>query len=383
MAYQFTLPRSVLLGKNALEASEAAIKGFGKKAFVVSGKIVTKAGIVATLTGYLEKWGIEYVVFNDITGEPTDLMIEVGVKAYKETGCDFLIAIGGGSPLDSAKAIAAMTVLPGTIADYLGKEIDGTFPPMVLIPTTAGTGSEATKFTIITDSKKGIKMLLKGNSLLPNLAIIDPTFTLTSPPDITAATGMDALTHAIEAYTSRKGSTLTDIYSLSAIKRIFKYLPIAYSNGSDEKAREEMLVAAYEAGVSINNASVTLVHGMSRPIGALFHVPHGISNAMLIKECLEYALDGCYDKFAEIGRAIGAAETSTSNEEASKAFIQELVKLCKYCNIPTLAQYGIKKEEFDVLVNKMSQDAIASGSPSNTIKEVTKEDIVKIYDRLW
>jgi len=383
MAYQFTLPRTVLLGKNALEASEAAVKSLGKKAFVVSGKIVTKAGIVATLTDYLEKWGIEHVVFNDITGEPTDLMIEIGVKAYKETGCDFLIAIGGGSPLDSAKAIAAMTVLPGTIADYLGKEIVGTFPPMVLIPTTAGTGSEATKFTIITDSKKGIKMLLKGNALLPDLAIIDPTFTLTSPPDITAATGMDALTHAIESYTSRKASTLTDIYALSAIKRIFKYLPIAYSNGSDEKAREEMQVAAYEAGVSINNASVTLVHGMSRPIGALFHVPHGISNAMLIKECLEYALDGCYDKFAEIGRVIGVADNKTSDEEASKAFITELVKLCKHCNIPTLAQYGIKKEEFDSQVNKMSQDAIASGSPSNTIKVVTKEDIIKIYYKLW
>ncbi|HWT74087.1 MAG TPA: iron-containing alcohol dehydrogenase [Mobilitalea sp.] len=383
MADQFTLPRNVLLGKNALEASEAAIKGLGRKAFVVTGKIVTRAGIVATLTGYLEKWGIEYVVFNDITGEPTDQMIEAGVKTYKETGCDFLIAIGGGSPLDSAKAIAAMTVLPGKISDYLGKDINGNFPPMVLIPTTAGTGSEATKFTVITDTQKGVKMLLKGNRLLPDLAVIDSTFTLTSPPDITAATGMDALTHAIEAYTSRKGFTLTDIYSLSAIKRIFKYLPIAYSSGSDEKAREEMQIAAFEAGVSINNASVTLVHGMSRPIGALFHVPHGISNAMLIKECLEFALDGCYERFGAIAREIGAAGYDTSDEEASKAFINELDKLCKHCNIPTLTQYGIRKQEFDAVKEKMAKDAMASGSPSNTIKAVTKEDLIRIYDRLW
>ncbi|MGN6715223.1 iron-containing alcohol dehydrogenase [Anaerocolumna jejuensis] len=383
MAYQFTLPRNVFIGKNALEASEAAIKGLGRKAFVVTGRIVTKAGIAATLTGYLEAWGIEYVVFNDITGEPTDQMIEAGVKAFKQTGCDFLIAIGGGSPLDSAKAIAAMTVLPGKISEYLGKDITGKFPPMVLIPTTAGTGSEATKFTVITDSEKGIKMLLKGDALLPDLAVIDPTFTLTSPPDITAATGMDALTHAVEAYTSRKSNPLTELYALSAVKRIFKYLPTAYSKGSDEKAREEMQIAAFEAGVSINNASVTLVHGMSRPIGALFHVPHGISNAMLIKECLAFALDGCYERFGTLARAIGAADENTGDEEAAGAFLTELAKLCKHCNIPTLEEYGINKSEFDAAADKMAQDAIASGSPSNTVKEVLKEDLLKIYAKLW
>ncbi|MDD3570590.1 MAG: iron-containing alcohol dehydrogenase, partial [Lachnospiraceae bacterium] len=227
------------------------------------------------------------------------------------------------------------------------------------------------------------KMLLKGDVLLPKLAIVDPAFTKTSPKNTTAATGMDALTHAVEAYTSRKGNTLTDMFALSAIKRIFKYLPIAFNNGEDEKAREEMSIAAFEAGVCINNASVTLVHGMSRPIGALFHVPHGISNAMLIKECLDYVVDGCYDRFATIAREIGAADESTSDEEATKAFLQELVNICKKCEIPTLAEYGINKEEFYTLMDKMATDAMASGSPSNTIKEVTKEDLIKIYKRLW
>ena len=383
MAYQFTLPGSVIIGKNAMEASETAIKKLGKKAFVVTGKIVTKVGLLKRLTDHLEHWGIDYVVFNDVTGEPTDKIIELGVKEYRNAGCDFLIAIGGGSPLDSAKAIAAMTVLEGNISDYLGIEINGNFPATVLIPTTAGTGSEATKFTVITDTEKGVKMLLKGNDLLPKLAIIDPDLTLTAPPDITAATGMDALTHAIEAYTSRKGNALTDIYSLSAIKRIFRYLPIAYSNGQDEKAREEMQLAAFEAGVSINNASVTLVHGMSRPIGAQFHVPHGISNAMLIKECLEFALDGCYERFAAIAKAIGAVQQDAGVAEAANAFMQELIKICKHCNIPTLAEYGIKQHEFEALVDKMAQDAMASNSPSNTIKNVTKEDLVQIYKRLW
>ncbi len=382
MAYQFTIPGQVIIGKNALEAGEAAIKGLGKKALIVTGKIVTKTGMVKILTDYFEKWGISYEIFNDITGEPTIEMIEEGVKVYKAEDCDFLAAIGGGSPLDSAKAIAAMTVLGGKISDYMGTEIKGQFPPMVLIPTTAGTGSETTKFTIITDTKKDVKMLLKGDDLLPEVAIIDPAFTMTAPPDITAATGMDALTHAVEAYTSRKGNTLTDIYALSAIKRIFTYLPKAYSNGNDEKAREEMLIAAYEAGVCINNASVTLVHGMSRPIGALFHVPHGISNAMLLKECLSYALDGCYERFATIARTIGGADESTNDKEAALGFLDALEKLCKNIKIPTLVEYGIKKEEFYAVTDKMAQDAMASGSPSNTIKEVSKEDLIEIYQKL-
>ena len=383
MAYEFSLPGRTIIGDNALEDSEKVIKSFGEKAFIVSGKNVTKMGTVKILTDSLTKWGIAFELFNDITGEPTDIMIESGVKAYKNAECDFCIAIGGGSPLDSGKAIVAMTKLEGEISDYMGVTMEGDFPPLVLIPTTAGTGSEATKFTIITDSKKNIKMLLKGEALLPNLAIIDSKFSITAPKSVTAATGMDALTHAVEAYTSRKANPLTDTFALSAIKRIFTYLPLAYENGEDKKAREEMALAAYEAGVCINNSSVTLVHGMSRPIGAMFHVPHGISNAMLIKECLSHVLDGSYERFAEIGRVINAADDNKSDKEAAEAFLEKLTILCKICEIPTLKEYGINKEKFDEVVDKMAQDAMNSGSPSNTIKDVTKQDLLVIYNKLW
>lgn len=276
-----------------------------------------------------------------------------------------------------------MTKLEGKISDYMGVAMEGDFPPLVLIPTTAGTGSEATKFTIITDSEKNIKMLLKGEALLPDLAIIDSKFSMTAPKSVTAATGMDALTHAIEAYTSRKANPLTDTYALSAIKRIFTYLPLAYKNGEDKKAREEMAIAAYEAGVCINNSSVTLVHGMSRPIGALFHVAHGISNAMLIKECLSYVLDGCYERFGAIGRAINAVDNEKSDKEAAEAFLEKITNICDICEIPTLNEYGINKEDFDSVVDKMAQDAMNSGSPSNTIKDITKEDLLNIYNKLW
>lgn len=383
MAYEFSLPGRTIMGDGALEQSENIIKSFGKKALIVSGKNVTKMGTVKIITDCLEKWEIDYLIFNEITGEPTEVMIEAGVKSYKEGKCDFCIAVGGGSPLDSGKAIVAMTKLEGEISDYMGQTMEGKFPPLVLIPTTAGTGSEATKFTVITDSKKDIKMLLKGEALLPDLAIIDAKFSLTAPKGVTAATGMDALTHAVEAYTSRKANPLTDTFALSSIKKIFKYLPLVYKNGEDKKAREEMAIAAYEAGVCINNSSVTIVHGMSRPIGALFHVPHGISNAMLIKECLSYVLNGSYERFGEIGRAIGAADESKSDKEASEAFLDKLSELCKVCEIPTLKEYGIDKDEFNKFVDKMAQDAMNSGSPSNTIKEVSNDDLLKIYERLW
>ena len=383
MAYEFSLPGRTIIGDNALEDSEKVIKSFGKKAFIVSGKNVTKMGTVKILTDCLTKWKIDFELFNDITGEPTDIMIENGVQAYKNAECDFCIAIGGGSPLDSGKAIVAMTKLEGAISDYMGVTMEGDFPPLVLIPTTAGTGSEATKFTVITDSKRNIKMLLKGEALLPDLAIIDSKFSMTAPKSVTAATGMDALTHAVEAYTSRKANPLTDTYALSAIKRIFTYLPIAYKDSENKKAREEMALAAFEAGVCINNSSVTLVHGMSRPIGAMFHVAHGISNAMLIKECLSYVLDGSYERFAQIGRVINQADEKQSDKEASEAFLEKLTVLCSICEIPTLKEYGINKEEFDEVVDKMAQDAMNSGSPSNTIKDVTKQDLLTIYNKLW
>ena len=276
-----------------------------------------------------------------------------------------------------------MSVNSGKISDYNGVEIKGTIPPLVAIPTTAGTGSEATKFTVLTDSEKGIKMLLKGDVLIPRLAIVDSDFTVSSPKSVTAATGLDALTHAVEAYTSKKAIPLTDTLAVSAVKRIMKYLPIAYNEPDNVEARRQMSLAALEAGICINNSSVTIVHGMSRPIGALFHVPHGMSNAMLLKECLSFAESGAYEKFANLGRETKVAVESDTDEEAADKFIDSLQKICDICEIPTLEQYGIDKEEYYRQIDKMSQDAVASGSPGNTVKEVTAEDCKRIYMNLY
>lgn len=379
----FAVPNHIFTGKNALEEAIPYIGGLGKKALIVTGKHVGKSPMYEKLAQMLQKEKTEYVTFDGITGEPTDQMIENGLKQYREEACDFVIGIGGGSPLDAAKAIAAMAVNPGKIADYMGKEITGDVPPIAAIPTTAGTGSEATRFTIITDQEKNIKMLLKGDCLIPNIAIVTPDFSMDMPKSVSAATGLDAFTHAVEAYTSKKAFDMTDTLAISAVKRILEYLPKVYHNGYDGKAREEMALAALEAGICINNSSVTIVHGMSRPIGALFHVPHGMSNAMLLKECIGFALDGAYERFADLARAAGVAGAEEENETAAKKLLVAIDKLCKVCEVPTLAEYGIKKEEFEAVIEKMAEDAIASGSPGNTRKTVTKEDCVEIYQRVY
>lgn len=187
----------------------------------------------------------------------------------------------------------------------------------------------------------------------------------------------------MEGYTSKKAQPLTDIFAISAIKRIFKYLPIAYKDGNNEEAREQMALAALEAGVVITNSSVTIVHGMSRPIGALFHVPHGMSNAMLLSKCLAFAKDGAVERFALLGREIGVANETDSDEVAADLFIKALGDICRECEIPTLDEYGIDKEQFMKVTEKMAADAYASGSPSNTRKEVTKQDMINIYQQLW
>lgn len=379
----FTVPNHIFTGKNALEEAVPYIGHCGQKALVVTGKHVGKSPMYEKLVKLLKRGETEYVTFDGITGEPTDGMIEEGLKLYQLEKCDFVIGIGGGSPLDSAKAIAAMAVNPGKIADYMGKEIGGAAPPIVAIPTTAGTGSEATKFTVITDQEKDIKMLLKGDCLVPQIAVIDPDFTMDMPRSVSAATGLDAFTHAVEAYTSRKAFDMTDTLAISAVKRILKYLPRVYKNGYDGKAREEMAIAALEAGICINNSSVTIVHGMSRPIGALFHVPHGLSNAMLLKECIGFVLDGAYERFADLARAAGVAEEKEEDSLAAKKFLAAIGELCKVCQVPTLAEYGVKKEEFKAVIEKMAEDAIASGSPGNSRKAVTKEDCVEIYKRVY
>lgn len=383
MGREFILPPRIITGENSLALAEKEFLALGQRALIVTGPNVKKLDCFKKLTELLSKIGVAYRIYSDVTGEPDDVIVLNGLIKYRLEKCDHLIAVGGGSPIDTMKAIAAIAVNSGKIADYMGKTIEGRTPPMVAIPTTAGTGSEATKFTVITDSETSVKMLLKGNCLIPSLAIIDPEFSMSSPKSVTASTGLDALTHAVESYTSRLSQPLSDLFAMSAVKRIIRYLPTAYTDGNNTEARTQMSIAAFEAGVAINNASVTIVHGMSRPIGALFHVPHGLSNAMLLEKCMSFALNGAYERFADLGRAVGAAEKQDSDKAAAEKFLAKLGDICRICEVPSLEKYGIDKTEFLSQIDKMADDALASGSPANTIKSITKDNIIGIYRSLW
>lgn len=383
MAREFIMPGHIISGPGALEQAGTWFASFGKNAFIVTDQMMIQLGNCQKLEEVLKAHGVDYYIFSEITGEPTDLMVKKGLAAYKEQSCDFLIALGGGSAIDAMKAVASLAESGGEISDYMGKEIQVKTPPMAAIPTTAGTGSEATQFTIITDTEKDIKMLLKGRVLMPDMAVIDARFTMTAPPKITAATGLDALCHGIEAYTSRKAQPMSDTFALSAVKRIFRYLPKAYRDGKDQEAREQMALAALEAGIAFNNSSVTVIHGMSRPIGALFHVAHGLSNAMLMKECLTFALSGAKERFGDLGRAVGVASENDTDAEAGRKFLAGVEALVKELDIPDLEGAGIQREKFFELIDKMAHDAMESGSPQNTMRDITEEEVKEIYKKLW
>lgn len=383
MGNTFLVPSKILSGIGAIAQLGDAIRGKGEKALIVTDKFMVQFGNVAKVTAALDHCGIAYTVYDGVNGEPTDQMVDEGVRLYQETSCDFLIGLGGGSPIDTAKAIGFMSVSSGKISSYMKKVIDVPVPYLVAIPTTAGTGSEATQFTIIADTENNVKMLLAGPSILPQLAVVDPAFTMTAPPKVTVATGVDALTHAIEAYTSRKAQPLSDIFALSAIRRIYQNLPLCFADGKDEAARLQMSIGALEAGIAFNNASVTIVHGMSRPIGALFHIAHGVSNAVLLTACLEFAIADNTARFAEIARIMGVAGVQTPDSEAAQALVVEVRRFCAALEVPTLAQLGVEESAFTAQLDKMASDALESGSPANTFRQPNKADLIAIYKKLF
>ena len=383
MANTFLIPHCIISGENALKSSMDEIKSYGKKAMIVTDKNTIDFGYIKKLTDELEQNGISYFIYSEINSEPDHIMIDAGVKFFKNENCDFLIALGGGSPIDAMKAIAAVHANGGSVCDYVGKALENDLPRMVAIPTTAGTGSEATRFTIIANANTNVKMLIANPKLMASCAILDYEFTLTLPQSVTAATGIDALTHALEAYTSVKANVMSELYAVSAIKRIFENLHEAFKNGTNKTARREMSLAAFEAGVSFSNASVTIIHGMSRPIGALFHVPHGMSNAMLLKVCLDYLKSGVVSRLCELSKAIGVYKAGMTTEEGSEAFVTAANELLRPLQIKTPVDYGIKKEDFLKYIPKMAEDAMASGSPQNTRRTPTKEDLMELYTQFW
>jgi len=377
----FLIPPVLITGSGSSEKVGEESKKLGvKKALIVTDQVMVKLGVLEGVKKALEQTKIQFVIYDAVATEPTVDYVKEGLKSFKDNGCDFLIAMGGGSPIDTAKAISVMATNPGSIEEYKGLgKVTKEGAPLIAIPTTAGTGSEVTQFTIITDTKTDVKMLIGSPLIMPKVAIVDPLLTLSCPRGLSAAVGIDALTHAIEAYVSLKAQPMSDIFCLSAIELISGNLRQAWANGNNVEAREKTMLGALQAGIAFSNASVALVHGMSRPIGAYFHVPHGASNAALLGVVTEFSLIGNPARYAHIARAMGENTTGLTDLEAAQLAAKTIKKLIMDVQIPSLRQLKVEKEKLDQLAPKMAEDAIASGSPGNNPRQATKEEIIELY----
>ena len=342
-------------------------------------------GVAGRVAEHLAASGIATATFSEIRGEPTTDYVDAGVAALREHEADGVLAVGGGSPLDTAKAIAVMATNEGPLPEYLGyHKIPNPGLPLIAVPTTAGTGSEVTRVTVITDTSRDVKMMILSNHLMPQVALADYKLTLTCPPGLTANVGVDSLTHAIESYVSAKANPVTDGFALKAARLIGQNLRRAQADGGDEEAREALMLGAMLAGAAFSNASVALVHGMSRPIGAHFHVPHGLSNAVLLPTITRWSIEGARERYATIAREMGLAEAGSSDDDATVALVDELDALNADLKVPRLGELeGVEREHFDRVKGDMAEAALASGSPGFNPRVPTAEEIVALYDEAW
>lgn len=374
-------PGTIVYGRDSFEEVGEYAKKLGTKALIISDPIMDSLGFVKQCRSLLNTYGIEAVQYLGVVTEPDDTYVEEGLHLLQQEGCDVIISVGGGSCIDTAKAIVVVATNGGYIGDYMkmAKVAEQVPIPHIAIPTTAGTGSEATDATVITNTKSEVKMMIKQPAFMPTVAIVDPILTITSPPAITAATGIDALSHAIESYLSRLAHPYSNVLALSAMDLIVHNILRVYEQGDDVDAREAMSLGSMQAGLSFSNASVALVHGMSRPIGALFHVPHGISNAMLLPAVLEFSKEACIDRLAVLGQFFHEKNGTLSQEDLAQLAISSIKEMCKRMNIGNLKQWGIEEGAYYKAIPKMAEDAIASGSPSNNPKIPTKEELMELY----
>lgn len=385
MSHSIVLPRTMEIGRAACQNLPTILASLGiKKPLIITDEMMVKLGYVDNVQAILKAVNIVADVFSDTVPEPTESSIAAGVSLVKAQDYDGLIALGGGSPIDSAKAIAILGKFGGVMRDYkFPRQVNEAGLPIVAIPTTAGTGSEVTRFTIITDDANNEKLLCVGMGFMPVAAIIDYSLTMSVPPRTTADTGIDAMTHAIEAYISPKRNAYSDQQSLAALRLIGPNIQTAYHDGKDETAREAMMLGSTLAGIAFCNSSVALVHGMSRPIGAFFHVPHGLSNAMLLPTITEFGISSAPDRYADCARALGVSDYSDTDDQANVSLVSYLKNLNKELQVPTLAEFGVQRTDFDALIDTMCEQAFASGSPNNNPRIPSLEEMIQLYTLLW
>lgn len=364
--YGFFIPTITLLGPgSAKEVGKQANNVGGKKALIVTDAGLHKMGVDQVIAGYLKESGIDAIVFPGAEPNPTDKNVHDGVKVYVDNKCDLIVSLGGGSSHDCAKGIGLVTAGGGNIRDYEGVD-KSTKPmtPLIAINTTAGTASEMTRFCIITNTDTHVKMAIVDWRCTPLVAIDDPKLMIGKPPALTAATGMDALTHAVEAYVSIAANPITDACAEKAIRLISKWLRPAVANGTDLEARDNMAYAQYLAGMAFNNASLGYVHAMAHQLGGFYNLPHGVCNAVLLPHVCEFNLIATPDRFADIARFLGIDTQGLTDVEAGEVAIDEIKKLSESISIPAnLTSLGVKEKDLEVMAGNAQKDACMLTNP--------------------
>jgi alcohol dehydrogenase class IV len=384
MAATINLPRILRVGAGASGHLVATLAELGlARPLLVTDPFMLASGYCARLQDPLDAAGIAYGLFSDCVPDPTTDSVYAALALLRAGDYDCVVALGGGSSLDTAKAVAVLAEHGGNMRDYkVPRQVDAGLP-IIAIPTTAGTGSEATRVAVITDTETQEKMLCMGLGLMPVAALVDFELTLTMPFRLTADTGIDSLCHALEAYVSRKANPFTDSIALTAMRTIYQNLPTACAVPDNRPAREAMMLAATQGGIAFANASVTLIHGMSRPIGALFHVPHGLSNAMLLAEVTAWSVDHAPARYAHCARYMGMAGEPDSDGIACAKLVEALRALTADLQVPGPQAFGIARNAWFDALELMAEQALASGSPANNPRVPVAQDIVQLYQRIW
>ncbi len=378
------LPRILRIGAGVSGQLADVLSEMGlSRPLIVSDPFMAQCGYVDKITGGLAEANVEFGVFTDCVPDPTTDSIAAAMDSWRQGEFDSVVALGGGSSIDTAKALAVLAVHGGKMCDYKAPNLVPVGVPIIAIPTTAGTGSEATRVTVVTDTETQEKMMCLGVGLMPTAALVDYELTMTMPYRLTADTGIDSLCHAMEAYVSRKANSFTDTIALAAMSSIAANIRTACDNPDDKVAREAMMLAATQGGIAFSNSSVTLIHGMSRPLGAFFHVPHGLSNAMLMPAVTEYSLPGSVSRYADCARAMGLANVTDSDIVAGGKLLDGLYQLNSDLQVPSPKTFGIAETDYMAVMVTMAEQALASGSPNNNPLIPGQADIEQLYRKVW
>ncbi|MGC2855840.1 iron-containing alcohol dehydrogenase [Novispirillum sp. DQ9] len=376
-------PTRIITGGGSVRRVPEVLKALGcSRPLVVTDPFLSRSPLLDRLTAPLDAAGVRHSLYPDCCSDPTTEEVRTGVEIMGAGDFDCLIAFGGGSPMDTAKAMNILYAGGGEMRDWkVPKSADLPVLPLVCVPTTAGTGAEVTKFCVITDAEGEVheKMLIMGSGCLPDAAVIDYELTLDLPARITADTGIDAITHALEAYVSVKANPYSDALALAALGQLYPAIRTAVRQPHDHAARAAMMLGATLAGLAFSNASVALVHGMSRPIGAFFHVPHGLSNAMLLPAVTAFSAQAAPGRYAAAARAMGCAPRDGDDAGAVACLLASLAELNTDLEVPTPRAWGIDEARFLGLAETMAAQALASGSPNNNPRVPTVAEITALY----